>query len=107
MTYTPPSKVNEKSYRFSSVPDAELRVANGELLMKLITLPAHPYPILGTWVESVRLLVSEEIISLNKTGKVTVRQEILTLWFEEGRVVETKRTVEKVRAIRLGNYIEE
>lgn len=106
LTYTPPSKVNERSYRFSSVPDVELRVANGELLMKVITLPNHPYPIPGTWVESMRLLASEEIISPNKTGKVTVRQEILTLWFEEGRVVETKRTREEVRVIRLGNYIE-
>ena len=107
LTYTPPSKATNHLSYHGLASDVTFRVANGGLFMKVITLPAHPYPILGTWVKSMRLLVSEEIISPNKTGKVTVRQEILTLWFEEGRVVETKRTVEKVRVIRLGNYVEE
>ena len=84
----------------------EIRVVSLDPSSTVIRLPNHPYPILGTWIESMRLLGSEEIISPNKTGKVTVRQEILTLWFEEGRVVETKRTREEVRVIRLGNYIE-
>ena len=107
LTYTPPSKATSYPRYHGLASDVTFQVANGELLMKVITLPAHPYPILGTWVKSMRLLVSDEIISPNKTGKVTVRQEILTLWFEEGRVVETRRTREEVRAIRLGNYIEE
>lgn len=80
----------------------EIRVVTLDPSSTVIKLPNHPYPIPSTWVESMRILASEEIISPNKTGKVTVRQEILTLWLEEGRVVEAKRTREEVRVIRLG-----
>ena len=72
-----------------------------------IKLPHHPYPILGTWVKSMRLRISSEIISPNKTGRVTVLLEILRLWFEEGKVVKTERSKEEVSSVKLGNYIEE
>ena len=85
----------------------EIQVAASDPSLSVIQLPHHPYPVLGTWVESMRLLVSETIISPNTTGKVTVRLEVLTLWFEEGKVIRTQRTTETMGTYKLRNYIEE
>ena len=83
----------------------EIRVATYDASQELIHLPDHPYPIAGTWVNAMRLLLSEAIVSPYKTGTVIAQLEVLTLWFEKGKVAKTMRTTEEVDTVRLGNYV--